>query len=258
MKAVELVNMICERDCLTAEGTVDTFKIGDPERELSRVALCFIATPEVIKEAAAWGAELLITHEPTFYDHFDNMTDFPFTETKRELLLETGLALFRYHDRPHTIEGHDLFSEGFVDSLGWKGHFEDILTFILDEPLSPREIVEQLKDRLDARHTRIAGELDRPTRRVALLLGSRGGEWSDFLRSDRADVAIGGELCEWAIAEAARDAAQMGIHKSVIAMGHAASERDGMKYITKLLRERFANNGIEFRYIESGDTYTNL
>lgn len=256
MKATELVNALCGKDCLTAEGTVDTFKLGDPETELSRVATCFIGTPEVIRGAAAWGAELLITHEPTFYDHWDRMPGYKFAKLKRELLEELGLTLFRYHDHSHT--GIDLFSDGFVDAMGWQGTSEDPLTFILDEPIAPREMVRQMEEKLDVHHLRIAGELDRPARRIALLLGARGGEWNQFLDSDTAEVAIGGEVCEWAICEAARDAAQLGIPKTAIVMGHAASERDGMKYITKLMKERFADTGIEFRYFEAGETFSNI
>ena len=47
--------------------TVDTCKAGDPKKQVKRVGTCFIATPNVIARAAAWGADLLITHEPTYY-----------------------------------------------------------------------------------------------------------------------------------------------------------------------------------------------
>ena len=34
---------------------------------------CHRATPEVIREAAARGANLIITHEPTFFTHADGL-----------------------------------------------------------------------------------------------------------------------------------------------------------------------------------------
>lgn len=257
MKAIELVNALCGKDCLTAEGTVDIFKHGDHEAELSRVATCFIATPEVIKAAADWGADMIITHEPTFYDHWDRMPDNEIARAKRALIEETGITLFRYHDHPHTGE-RDLISDGFIDALGWAGTFEGPLSFVLDKAMPPRDMVREIEEKLDLRHVRIAGELNRPAKRIGLLLGARGGEWNDFVNSDIYDVAIGGEVCEWSVCEAARDAAQLGIPKTVIVLGHAASERDGMKYITKMIEERFAENGVEFRYFESGETFTRI
>lgn len=258
MKAFELTNSLCEKDCLTAEGTADTFKIGDPSVELTRVGTCFIATPDVIRNAAAWGAELLITHEPTFYQHWDEMPDYELARAKRALIEETGLTLFRYHDHSHVgVPGRDLFSDGFVEAMGWKGTFTDPLTFILDEAQSAREMVRDMEEKLDVHHLRVAGDVDFSAKKIALLLGARGGEWNAFLNSD-CDIAIGGEVCEWAICEAVRDGAQMGIRKAAIVMGHAASERDGMKYITKLLRERYSSNGIEFKYFESGETFTRI
>ena len=259
MKAYELVNILCEKDCAAAEGTVDKFKLGDIGVELSRVALCFIATPKIINEAHSWGAELLITHEPTFYDHWDVMPGYKFAKMKKELLEQTGMTLFRYHDHPHFSDSEDdLFSDAFIDAMGWKGRKNGPLGFILNEGIPPREMVRQMEKRLDVHHVRIAGELDRPARNIALLLGARGGEWNEFLASDETEVAIGGEVCEWAICEGARDATQLGIPKSAIVMGHAASERDGMKYIARLMMDRFADSGIEFRYFESGETFENL
>ncbi len=259
MKAFELVNELCGKDCRTAEGTVDTFKLGDPEAELSRVAVCFIATPDVIKAAAEWGAELIITHEPTFYDHWDKMPNHRVAAAKRALLEETGVALFRYHDHPHFgVGGRDFISDGFIETLGWKGSFESPLNFVLDEAMSLSQMVREIEEKLDVHHIRIAGNTSHNVRHVALLLGARGGEWNSFLESTTDEVAIGGEVCEWATMEAVRDAAQLGMPKTAIILGHAASERDGMKLITKELRKKFADRGIEFRYFEAGETYTRI
>jgi hypothetical protein len=51
--------------------TVDTVKIGDSSQELTGIVITFLATCDVIEEAAKVGANLLITHEPTFYNHPD-------------------------------------------------------------------------------------------------------------------------------------------------------------------------------------------
>lgn len=71
MKASELMEELLGLAERRISPTVDTCKAGDPKKQVKRVGTCFIATPNVIARAAAWGADLLITHEPTYYDHWD-------------------------------------------------------------------------------------------------------------------------------------------------------------------------------------------
>ena len=95
MKAKELLKAMLDWADAPVEDTVDCFKIGDPEKEIKKVATCFIATPEVIKAAHAWGADLLVTHEPTFYDHRDHMNnipDEPIMQKKKALLADLDAA----------------------------------------------------------------------------------------------------------------------------------------------------------------------
>ena len=52
--------------------TVDTFKAGNPDAEVKGIAVTMMATLDVLERAAAAGQNLIITHEPTFYNHLDN------------------------------------------------------------------------------------------------------------------------------------------------------------------------------------------
>ena len=47
--------------------TCDGFVYGDPETEVTGVITTFTVTAEVLKEAMARGANMIITHEPTFF-----------------------------------------------------------------------------------------------------------------------------------------------------------------------------------------------
>jgi len=53
------------------QDTCDRLKIGDGNADISKIAVTMFATANVIREASAWGANLLIVHEPTFYSHLD-------------------------------------------------------------------------------------------------------------------------------------------------------------------------------------------
>ena len=56
-----------------AEGR-DTFKAGNPETEVRGIATTGMSTFDLLRRAAAAGRNLVITHEPTFYNDRDLTT----------------------------------------------------------------------------------------------------------------------------------------------------------------------------------------
>ena len=51
--------------------TVDTFKAGNPGTVVKGITTSFSATLDVCQRATASGQNLIIVHEPTFYNHLD-------------------------------------------------------------------------------------------------------------------------------------------------------------------------------------------
>src|SRR5437879_11791765 len=85
------------------EPTVDTFKDGDPATPVTGIAVTMMATFDVLQRAAARGANLVITHEPTFYDHFDKLDVLEgehdsVTAAKRAFIREPRLVVVRQQD----------------------------------------------------------------------------------------------------------------------------------------------------------------
>ena len=52
-------------------GSVDTLKAGSWDQEVTGIATSFMTTLSVLKRAHEMGANLILTHEPTFYNHLD-------------------------------------------------------------------------------------------------------------------------------------------------------------------------------------------
>jgi hypothetical protein len=52
--------------------TVDTLKAGDPNTVVTGIVTTFMDTYPVLEQAVADGKNLIITHEPTFYNHRDD------------------------------------------------------------------------------------------------------------------------------------------------------------------------------------------
>ncbi|MBR0303188.1 MAG: Nif3-like dinuclear metal center hexameric protein [Clostridia bacterium] len=256
MNALEFMRELDGPDFETP-GTVDNFKFGDRGREVRTVAVCMTATPDVIKEAVAIGADLIITHEPTYHTHTDEIRHTKLVDMKIAAVEAAGIPLCRYHDHMH-FAAQDMISLGFLDRVGWRGEFDGEMGFTLDEEMSPLEIARDIEAKCGVAHCRIVGRRDGKVKNVGLFLGHRGGECWDKFKNAESDIqlAIGGEWCEWADGEPIRDGAEFGLQMTAIMMGHGGSERDGMRYLAKKINERFGERGITAHFIDAGELYS--
>ena len=258
MKAIELMN---ELFSMAKPGeylnTCDTCKAGNPEREVKKAAVSMFATPDVVRQAKEWGADLLIVHEPTYYNHMDVHHDEKIENEKRKLIEESGTTLLRYHDPPHATVP-DQIAAGQLRNMGFEGTIEytdifDLVRLHLDEPLTPVQVAEMIEERLGIRHVRICGTRDLPCTVISGMFGTPGGVF-DELMSEKSEIVLTGEACEWMLGEYARDCAQLGHKKALLIMGHVGSERDGMIYVADLVKERHPE--IDVKYFECGEVYS--
>jgi len=83
------------------EDTCDGFKAGEPDREVTAIAVGWQSTMAALRQAEERGCELFITHEPTFYSHMDDDPAWLATQAARdkaEWLRERGMVVYRCHD----------------------------------------------------------------------------------------------------------------------------------------------------------------
>lgn len=88
-------------DWIYPENTVDTFKAGDPVTPLRGMAVAWMSYTWAIERALELDCNVFITHEPTYYNHWDNDDDiFRFRQirAKRQFIKESGLVIIRCHD----------------------------------------------------------------------------------------------------------------------------------------------------------------
>ena len=109
MKALEFMRELDGPDFETP-GTVDCFKYGDKEREVKKVATCLTATPNVLKRAKEIGADLIITHEPTYYTHIDEIHHSKIVDLKIAAVEEAGHLLLEYDGEPIIAAFHAMSS----------------------------------------------------------------------------------------------------------------------------------------------------
>jgi len=81
--------------------TVDQILAGDGAKQIRTVGVAWMATIEDLRAAHVLGCDLLVSHEPLFWDHWGTNDRFKGVEpglTKQRFLQETGMAVLRAHD----------------------------------------------------------------------------------------------------------------------------------------------------------------
>lgn len=238
------------------EGSVDTVKTGDPKQPVQGIVTTFLATIPVIRRAVDMGANFIITHEPTFYNHPD-ATDWldgdQVYETKRDLIARHNLVIWRFHDYWHTYQPDGIFT-GVIKALDWEDRF-DFDTLIATLPnTSLAGLVDIIKSRLGIEKLRVVGDPELPCRRVGLLVGAPGGRKQiEFLSQSDVDVLVCGEINEWETSEYVRDAIDSGRQIALIITGHANSEEAGMAWLVDWLRQRVPD--VPITHIPAGDPF---
>src|SRR5207244_6757981 len=144
------------------EPTVDTFKDGDPATPVTGIAVTMMATFDVLQRAAARGANLVITHEPTFYDHFDKLDVLEaehdsVTAAKRAFIRERRMVVVRMHDHWHRRRPEPMATD-LARVLGWhRNRAESERLHRLPET-TLAELALTIRPRLPAPTLRVVGD----------------------------------------------------------------------------------------------------
>ncbi|MBO5273454.1 MAG: Nif3-like dinuclear metal center hexameric protein [Clostridia bacterium] len=238
-------------------GNWDICAAGNPETEVTKVAVAMFGTIDLIKQVKIWGAQLLIVHEPLFYDNPDNAPSGELAIAKKKIMDDSGMVIYRYHDHPHSVTP-DLIGAGMFKYLGLEGEYEypdviDLIRLKLTTPMTPRKVGKMIEERLHIKHVRICGALDAPCTKTSEMFGTPGGVNTELF-SENCEILLTGEIGgEWYLPEYVRDAAALGQKKAIIVMGHIGSEHDCMRYITDLAQKKFPQ--IDIEYFECGEVY---
>ena len=254
MKVREVIDRVIGGTGLTPlpwEKTCDRLIAGSMDQEVTRIGSTFMATVDVIRRAAEAGVDMIITHEPTWFngpDESEWAEDDPVYLAKKKLIEESGIAIWRFHDHMH-MGREDGIYRGFDLETGWweyrmppdrehpvfKGiHFDGCYQI---PPTTLKGLAEFLQKTFSMPDMRYIGNPDMPVERVALLPG--GGSLGlgvevmpmQLMKQRNLDVIICGDLTEWTLPAYVRDASQLGMNKGIVVLGHERSEEPGMKFL---------------------------
>ncbi|HEX5024947.1 MAG TPA: Nif3-like dinuclear metal center hexameric protein [Agriterribacter sp.] len=238
--------------------TVDTVKSGNPDQLLKGIVTTSFATIEVIEKAAASGANFIVAHEPTFYNHRDE-TDWlqqdGVYQYKKKLLDKHGIVVWRFHDYWHSDKPDGVLT-GVLHMLGWEQYADTQNQHIITIPgASFNSIAKHVKERMQIPSIKAIGDPAERCSRIVMLPGAAGGRAQiQAMETIKPDLLICGELQEWETSEYVRDARAKGDKMALMVLGHAVSEEPGMSWLVPWLQPKLP--GITITHIPSKSPFT--
>lgn len=238
--------------------TVDTIKAGSADQKVTGIVTTMFATNEVIAKTIRLGANFVIAHEPTFYNHTDEtkwLGDDAVLKAKQGVLMEHGIAVWRFHDGIHR-HNPDGIRVGVMQALGWEKLYNpgDPPLVVLP-PASLGDILALLKKNLGIEHLKYIGDVGQTCSKLVLLPGASGGQSQiGAIQKYDPDLLIVGELSEWETSEYVRDARYLGEKIALVVLGHSVSEEPGMEWLVPVLQQKAP--GIPVTHVVSGDAFS--
>lgn len=222
--------------------TVDVFKAGNPETPVTGIVTTMFASMDILRQAVSQKCNLIITHEPTFYNHMDDTTALadnhnPVYEEKIKYIEDHNLVIWRFHDHIHRMNPDEIIA-GVVHRLGWeKYQINTAIPYFVMPETSVEELAASVKKSLGISMLRVIGNPDFRVTKIAFAPGAPGSEMQmNALAREDVEVLLIGESREWETIEYARDAAEQGKQKALIILGHVPSEEAGMEECARWLK----------------------
>jgi hypothetical protein len=127
--------------------TVDVIKEGDPQTPVTGIITCMFATMDVLKQAVIKNCNLLVVHEPLYYNHLDDTKTLQYDPVyleKKRFITDHKLVIWRFHDYIHSMKP-DGIETGMITKLGWKEYTVNGTTnqFVLPET-TLKELLKKL------------------------------------------------------------------------------------------------------------------
>lgn len=253
---------------LSPDRTCDHLMAGSPQQEVHKIGVTFMATADVIRRAWEQGINFIITHEPTWFtgrDDTDWLRGDPVYLRKKQLIEETGMCIWRFHDHMH-FDPDDGIYRGFDEEMGWGGYrmpfveHPDVPHFLNGHfdgcyqlpKTTLGNLAALFKGKMEMDVIQIIGSPDMPVERVGVLPG--GGSLGlgtesmpmQLMRSRELDVIICGDITEWTLPSYVYDAWKLGLNKGILVLGHERSEEPGMKHLGPWLQSVVGETPVVF------------
>lgn len=213
---------------------------GRSEKEVGCVYLALDVTKEVIHQAEAAGADMLITHHPLIFSPLKSITDEDFVGRRIVKLIQSDISYYAMHTN-YDVLGMAALSERILEleeaevldvTLEEDGVCQGIgRAGTLNADMTLEECCVYVKNKLKLDSVKVFGSRDKRVRRLAVSPGSGKSAIAPALRKG-ADVLVTGDIGH----HDGLDAVEQGL--SVIDAGHYGTEYIFMEDMKEFLQKK--------------------
>ncbi len=254
MKAQDIVDYVFEIAPNPSTAWENVYLAGDGAIEARGIAVAWWLTPDLLEKMEAQGLNIGISHERPVFDlpqrfvwgPLPDAGEVPANRRIKAIAGRAGLALHQMHSN---IDKADWgMPRALFARLGWGGYPTDWSRGVPVVDLPPctlRELIAELKAKLELPFVRYDGDLERPVRRAAVPWGGLCQGWAGAVCAGPLgfDVVIGGDVIDGVVRLARAEG------WAVIDAMHHATEMDGMRVLARKLEMRFP--GLPVRFYEN-------
>lgn len=238
------------------EKSVDRVIYGDPNATVRSVAVAWMPYSRTVIEAADLGANVMVVHEPTFYNRWDLDADPIAPEqvaAKKRLLDARGITVLRCHDVWDAMPDIGIpFAWGEFLGLGQPISSVRHYNVYRIPSTAAAAVVQQIAARtatLGQDTVAFYGDPDRPVSTIGLGTGCISDPFAIYgLGADLA-ISVDDVMRAWEAGEWCRDTGN-----PLVVVNHCVSEEPGMATLAQFLKEHLG--GIPVTHIHQGLTYT--
>jgi putative NIF3 family GTP cyclohydrolase 1 type 2 len=259
MRAIDIHHSLSNKaNWIDKQKTVDRIIIGDPQKEINRTAVAWMATFDAVRFAVEKKYDLLVTHEPTFWEHQDEENGMHSSQTGREkkkFIENSGLVILRCHD---TWDGFpDVgITSAWARFLGFTGkpasvHADgyqrryDISPVPLDE--FARSMAEKTA-KIGEPAVQVVGKASQIVSKIGIGTGCACDIKIFMAMGCDLSIVCDDGTCYWRDLQFARDAGH-----AVIRVNHGTSEEAGMITLAKYITDTCP--GVKADYLPHGSCF---
>lgn len=240
MKCQEIINILEKQSPTRYACDWDNvgLLVGSPQKEVQTIYIALDATEETIAEAAASGADMLLTHHPMIFQGLKKVNTEDFTGRRVVTLIQKDISYYAMHTNFDVMGMAELAAERMqlakcqvlevtcedeqgVQGIGRVG--------VLPERMTLRTCAEMVKKAFEIEQVKVFGDLNGEVRCAAICPGS-GKSVIDNALSAKAQVLITGDIDH----HEGIDAAAEGL--AIIDAGHYGVEKIFIPYMGQYLR----------------------